>query len=126
MTNWIILALILPLFSVWLWLHYSKSSMQPKQSHTKKTQSFHGISIHQCSAACANVKSLHGKRFLAREVMSLPIFGCTSKECTCTYVHHNDRRNGGDRRFPTLAMANVFSDHEHRVSKIDRRQASFA
>ncbi|MFW5451385.1 MAG: hypothetical protein ACKE9I_07280 [Methylophagaceae bacterium] len=130
MNSWLYVA-ILVVSGLWLWLHH-KSAITSEKAHQRATfikehpQKYHGTSIHPCAKACENVKNLHDKRFLASEVTSLPVFGCTTKQCSCSYVHHKDRRSGEDRRFPSIAMDGIYSNREHRTSKKDRRQPSFA
>lgn len=131
MENWIFIFLVILLFCVWLWLHYrSKLDLSHKQhqsTHPSEThvKTYHATSIHLCSAPCKCVLPLKGKRFLANEVTALPVQGCTNQKCTCTYVHHEDRRSGDDRRVPSISMANVYSAKEHRMRK-ERRKQSFA
>ena len=112
MENWLFIAILILLPSIWLWLHYFKSR---KHTVLRSHQTYHGVTIHPCSTACDKVKSLDRIRFLAREVTSLPVLGCTTKECTCTYVHHKDRRNGEDRRIAGITMQGVFIENEHRI-----------
>jgi len=131
MENWIFISTIILLLSVWLWLHHrSKSDL----SHEHKSipiakphvKTYHATSIHPCSKACESVNSLKEKRFLLSEVAALPVQGCTNPNCDCTYIHHEDRRNGDDRRVPSITMENVFSANEHRTTKVERRKQSLA
>jgi len=119
----LMLFIILPLC---FWLNYrAKSSAIPHPTFHIKAQSFHGVSIKPCSTACASVKSLQGKHFLASEVSSLPLSRCSSKKCRCTYVHYQDRRDGEDRRYPSAIMRSFFESKEQRLSDDDRRKHSF-
>jgi len=130
MENWLLFPILLVLSLVWLYFHRAlkvvstennKSSSQPNPKNN-----FHAVSIHTCAHPCENVESFKGRRFLAREVTQLPVEGCTHQHCTCGYVHHQDRRSGEDRRYPSIAMQGVFSQKEHRAKKSDRRKHSFA
>ena len=129
MDNWLFISILILLPVIWLWLHYSKADSSRKNTELRsphiKKQTYHGVTIHQCAAACGNVLSLNGKRFLASEAPSLPVFGCTAKECTCIYEHHKDRRSDIQRRIPSLAMKGTFIENEHRDNP-DRRKQSFA
>lgn len=131
MDNLLFAITLIVLIVLWFWLHH-KSTVSSEKVHQKEEfikthpKVYHGISIHQCAKACANVKNLHGKRMLASEAVALPVFGCTVKKCTCSYVHHKDRRSGEDRRYASLVMEGVFSEHEHRTGRKDRRRQSFA
>lgn len=62
---------------------------------------FHGVSIQARDEACAVAQQLKGVRFLAREAPGLPLPGCSARECTCVYVHFDDRRYHS-RRDPYL------------------------
>ena len=126
MDNWLFIAILILLPIIWIFLHYS-TARKYKQIYSlhKKPQNFHGISIHLCSGACESVKSLEGKRFLASEVTLLPVAGCTTKECLCTFEHHRDRRRGTERRLPLSALETVFSEKDQRF-RPDRRKQSFA
>jgi len=131
MENWIFIFTIILLLSVWLWLHYrSKSDLSHQHKSTLSAQphvkTYHATSIHPCSKACKRAQALSEKRFLVSEVAALPVPGCTNPACTCTYVHHEDRRGGDDRRVPSITMENVFSASEHRMAKVERRKQSLA
>lgn len=91
----------------------------------KHIQSYHAVSISPCSRACRNVKKLRGQLFLASEAVALPVAGCDHKHCTCSYRHHQDRRNGEDRRFPNNLMTELYQQQEHRLRQTDRRKTSF-
>lgn len=126
MTNWFFISILILLPVAWLLLHYSTARKHRRlySLHNKKT-AYAGVSIQPCSTACANAKNLEGKRFLPDEVTVLPILGCTNGKCTCTYMHHNDRRRGIERRLPLSALENVLSKQEQRI-RPDRRKHSFA
>ena len=129
MDNWLFISLFILLCSIWLWLHYSETQSTHKHKTLspikKQSKNYHGISLHLGSQACHCVCQLKEKRFLAREVPALPVYGCTNQACTCTYTHLADRRSGSDRRYPSLNMEGVFAQNEHRF-KSDRRNHSFA
>jgi hypothetical protein len=126
MDNWLFITILILLPVIWLLLHYTTASKY-KQIYSlhKKSQKFHGVTIRPCSVACENVKIMEGKRFLASEVTSLPVFGCTTEKCTCTYEHHKDRRKGIERRLPLSALESIFSEQEQRI-RPDRRKQGFA
>ena len=95
MENWFFISILILLPIVWFLLHHSTAFKHGRlySLHNKK-RSYPGVSIQPCSTACDNVKNLEGKRFLPDEVTVLPVLGCTSRKCTCTYMHHRDRRSG--------------------------------
>jgi hypothetical protein len=123
----IILAFIISTSLVFIYflLHHGSKPTKPNLANHNSTQTFHSVSISTCNKACPNVKKLKGRLFLANEASPLPVAGCTTKQCTCSYGHHDDRRNGDDRRYPINIMSNLYEDEEHRIRHNDRRQDSF-
>lgn len=124
MENWLFISVFILLCPVWLWIQYSASnsshelnSPAPAKRHSMK---YHSVSVHPCSHSCESIRKVKKRRFLSREAPTLPIFGCTNQECTCTYTHYNDRRHrdGYDRRF-----ISGFPENERRT-KLDRRYQS--
>lgn len=60
---------------------------------------FAAVSVFAAPTGCQLAKALKGKRFLSLDAPRLPLAGCDSEKCQCTYHHHTDRRTGnGDRR----------------------------
>ncbi len=64
------------------------------------TGEFHAVSIKFASSACSAAKSLEGKRFLSSASPRIPLPDCDVLHCKCRFVHHEDRRDGEDRRNP--------------------------
>jgi len=132
MDNWLFISIFIVLCATWLWLHYSGVKSVHKQHAAlspikKPPKNFHGVSLHLCDHACDCVCYVRNQRYLASEVPALPIYGCTNRQCSCTYLHHEDRRSGEDRRYPSLTMEGVFASNEHRHSqKPDRRKQPFS
>ncbi len=127
MDIWLLPTLII-LSLVWLYFHraskLSRSTTKPNQHKPNRATHFHGVTIHVCSKACDKVMPLKNKRFLASEVTQLPVYGCTNEHCTCSYRHHEDRRSGEDRRYPSIVMNSISSTSEHRF-RSERRKQSF-
>ncbi|MDH5357757.1 MAG: hypothetical protein OEY48_01600 [Gammaproteobacteria bacterium] len=123
MDMWLYILIIVLALSIWFMLN--KHSQKPAHHINTREKNFHGVSIHPCSNACEAVSHLERKRFLAREVTVLPVSGCTAKNCTCTYIHYDDRRSEQDRRYPSIEMKNVSTNHNHRTGS-ERRRHSFA
>jgi hypothetical protein len=119
----IMLFIILPLC---FWLNYrTRSTVIPHPTFHKEVNSFHSVSIRPCSNACASVKKLKGIHFLASEVSPLPLYGCSSKKCSCTYQHYQDRRDGEDRRYLSTTLRTSLESNEQRLSDDDRRKQGF-
>ncbi len=125
MNDWLYLLLIpVLLIAIWFWPE-QKSHSAARRSNDETDgddrNRFHAVSIQPCSHACNAVMNLSDKRFLAGEVMSLPVPGCDASRCQCTYKHYSDRRKGKERRHGSIAMKHVYAKNEHRTGE-DRRQ----
>ena len=60
--------------------------------------SWKAVVVQPGESACAAVREIKGKRFLARNAPRLPLPDCTSQDrCQCKYRHYGDRR-GVQRR----------------------------
>jgi hypothetical protein len=123
MDNWLFTSVFVLLGSIWFWMKHTTHSSTQNHVTADKTPSnnFHGISIHPCSHPCNKVCSMGKVRFLSDESPNLPIDGCSNQQCTCTYIHHQDRRLNKDRR---LKFLNDFTDNKRR-NKLERRYHSF-
>ena len=84
---------------------------------------YHCVEIRRGSHACKAVKDLGNTRFLSDEAPRLPVPGCTAGQCTCSFIHHDDRRDD-DRRNPYGQLANLppLLSGERR-SRIERRKS---
>ena len=130
MDNWLFISLFIVLCATGWWLYYAGAKSVHKQhtasspgpSLSPSSKNYRGVSLHLGDHACECVCHVRGQRFLASDAPALPIYGCTNPECDCTYVHHEDRRSGEDRRHLSLTMEGVIANNEHRHShKADRR-----
>ena len=59
---------------------------------------FHAVSLENLNGACAAAYAIEGKRFLAGATPRIPLPECDAPVCNCLFVHHNDRRQRGNRR----------------------------
>ena len=74
-----------------------KLSRRPVQAH-RVTNPYHAVSI-KAGPACRQTATAFGtRRFLSKEAPPLPQPTCNAKACQCRYIHHEDRRDGADRR----------------------------
>ena len=121
--NWLYTVILILLVSLWFTLH-RRSKSEQSSSQDPNTTVYGAVSIQACSNACEAVSEFEGKRFLATEIASVPVMGCSSKECACTLIQHQDRRSGIDRRYPHLSMLGASIENEHR-KLTDRRKHSF-
>lgn len=76
------------------------------------------------ASCCQAVQTLLGKRFLSSEVPKLPLDGCDSKACQCTYELHDDRR-ADIRRVSDVAydLASQYCQANNRDSNSPGRRA---
>lgn len=54
--------------------------------------SYRAVSVQHGEHACDGIRKLIGKRFLAGQTPMLPLEDCSSPNCDCRYIHHEDRR----------------------------------
>jgi hypothetical protein len=90
------------------------------QATSKK---YHCVEVRKGSHACKAVQDLGNSRFLSDEAPSLPVLGCTAKQCTCRFIHHDDRRDD-DRRNPYGQLTSLppLLSGERR-SRVERRKS---
>lgn len=70
----------------------------PTGINRKQTRKFHGVSVRPGLQSCNAVQALGGQRFLPDEAPAMPLAGCDQARCQCSYAHHGDRRDQGERR----------------------------
>jgi len=74
--------------------------------------------------ACEAAQQIETRRFLTREVPSIPLPDCTSSTCSCRYVRHRDRRGCfEDRRTPfrSTFVVHEFSGEQEQRKRLCRR-----
>jgi hypothetical protein len=132
MNDWLYLLLVpLLLLLIWFWPEPKSSRAALRRSSDKTSNSpaqtrFHAVSIEPCSHACSAARALRGKRFLAREAVSLPVESCDAAHCQCTYKHYADRRKGEERRRASVAMRKHFSHYEQRHGNDRRKRHAYS
>jgi hypothetical protein len=90
------------------------------QAASKK---YHCVEVRKGSHACKAVQELGNSRFLSDEAPRLPVAGCTAEQCTCSFIHHDDRRDD-DRRNPYGQFTNLPPQITgERRSRIERRKS---
>ncbi|MFQ5982474.1 MAG: hypothetical protein ACE5KS_03775, partial [Woeseiaceae bacterium] len=86
---------------------------------------FHAVSIKFASSACSAAKALEGKRFLSGAAPRIPLPDCDVLECKCRFIHHEDRRDGEDRRDPfTPSIGDTGVHPQERRKQSERRKNS--
>jgi len=87
--------------SSWLFRRRVRDEVQlsgrPVQAH-RVVNPFHAVTVVPGPMCCEEARKLEGVRLLSQEAPKLPLRGCTCAACACRYAHHEDRRQGSDRR----------------------------
>jgi hypothetical protein len=90
-------------FNLSSWLHRKRVqaevrfSGRPVQAHSI-TNPYHAVSI-VAGPSCRQTELRYGlNRYLSREAPVIPLPTCDTENCRCRYVHHEDRRDGVERR----------------------------
>jgi hypothetical protein len=74
--------------------------------------------------SCLASHHLKGHRFLCSETPTLPLPGCTSERCTCSYQYFTDRRRGPRRAEDLGEFAMLISGPEtERRNRRGRRKS---
>jgi hypothetical protein len=120
MSNFIILALIIlaallspkifPAGEKYLYRRAKGSRKSSPHNHA-----YQAVSIHSYKECCAAAEQLAGQLFLSSEAPPLPLKSCTSQACHCVYMHHSDRRGGGNRRLVHGNEETLFSSSAYQL-----------
>lgn len=96
--------LLILLLLVWLFIRRrqaAKSGVPKPVSHSSSSKTaYHAVSIKFSGNACNAARELEGRRFLSSAAPKMPLAECDVLECSCRFVHHDDRRAHKDRRSP--------------------------
>ncbi|MEP6388943.1 MAG: hypothetical protein ABJ056_03370 [Halioglobus sp.] len=95
------------------------------QSHNP----YQSLSLMLPIAHCNAASSLADKRFLKREVPSLPLKGCDKATCKCGFLKHSDRREDEDDRralYGLRAEMHAIHTGTERRKRRGRRASDFA
>jgi len=65
-------------------------ALQPSQ--------YRAVSVRPGPVSCQAAKQFGNLRFFLHKAPRFPLPECNCESCTCSYVHHADRRRGYDRR----------------------------
>jgi len=77
----------------------SKRPPRPNRlGKAKPDPQFHAVSLRTSGDACEAAKSMEGGRFPSSAALRIPLPECDEPACKCHFIHHKDRREGGDRR----------------------------
>lgn len=100
MVQTIVLVLLAAAVAIW----FRHATTQKKQRAAAAARqgprnSYHCVEVRSGSTACKAARDLANVRFLSDQAPRLPVSGCTAQKCTCSFIHHEDRRDD-DRRHP--------------------------
>lgn len=102
-----------------------KTAQRFRRYSSQSVSPYRAVSIECGADACESVQQLHEKRFLSSEAPLLPLHDCACAGCSCTYVHHPDRRRlTRDRRTPRALSkdtSSMFDGEEKRHGNGRRR-----
>ncbi len=114
-----ILGIVLPVFG-----KKTKPARTARTARTQTSNSYACVEIRYGRKACEAVQAIEGQRFLCAEAPRLPLQACDAA-CTCTYVHHADRRHQ-TRRSPYSKAPADGTGARVRRSGVDRRKRATA
>jgi hypothetical protein len=124
-----ILIAVAALIALAFWWRQRERRKQPRATRARgladTSGNYHCVELRYRRDACDAVKRLGAKRFLPDEAPGIPVPGCDAAQCSCRYVHHDDRRHD-DRRHPFAQQASLpppAAGGERRTRK-DRRKSA--
>lgn len=129
MQEWMLGALLV-LAITWLAVRVRQNKAAVKAESTpvlKDTGKFHAVALKYAENACDAAKAMTGRRFLSKAAPRLPLPECDFPNCSCRFVHYDDRRAGRDRRSPfaPAGATGMTGIHEsERRGRNDRRNKS--
>ena len=97
----------------------SNAKQKPKPA---REPSYHAVSVRAGSDACTAAQQFSGKRVLSAEALLLPLADCDRADgCTCSYRHHEDRRDTPRRHADGAPPAGGATEHVERRAEQGRR-----
>lgn len=107
----------------WFYTARQKKHQAALAARRNTLKSYHCVEVHTGIPACKAVQHFGTTRFLSVEAPTLPVSGCTMKQCKCSFIHHDDRRDD-DRRNPYGMWSNTPpAIVGERRSRVDRRKS---
>jgi hypothetical protein len=124
MSQILVLVLLLTVVAFgWRWIASRKKPQKTTIAGKAASKTFHCVEVRKGTHACKAVQDLASSRFLSDEAPRLPVAGCTAAQCTCSFIHHDDRRED-DRRNPYGQFANIPPQVTgERRSRMERRKS---
>lgn len=98
---------------------------RPKTTNQRPVKSrWRAVKVEHGLFCCRQVESMVGKVFLVDEAPALPLAQCKSKECSCKYIHLEDRREEDERRDSTEYVDTLYGQNDMDRRKVKGRRAS--
>lgn len=91
-----VLVLVLLVTAAALWWRRAATQKKPLAVPAARREArsrYHCVEVRSGNAACEAAEQFAGVRFLPNEAPSLPLPGCGTPKCTCSFIHHDDRRD---------------------------------
>jgi hypothetical protein len=105
------------------WLVARRRAQRTHRPSTSKSGGrFGAVEIRTRDGACQAAQALAGQRYLAKDAPALPLAGCTSARCSCTFGKLVDRRTETRRLLHGGLSASLFLAASRR-KKRERRRA---
>jgi len=103
------------------WWHRKRVQAEVQFSHRpvevhRVTNPYHAVSIKAGPSCRRTARQYSERRFLAQQAPPIPLPTCDAGNCRCRYLHHEDRRDGDDRRH-----RNLWNESARLMSGEDRR-----
>lgn len=113
---WLIIAVICITYYL-----VSNINTEPEEEEDEQEKYPAVVIVFSEGEACPSVMKLAGQRLLSTEAPLLPLLDCTCDECTCTYRHYDDRRQGPRRGDEKSVFQRLHEGIEKRVKQRGRR-----
>lgn len=120
-----LVAVVLLLFVLFVCLGFARrgNGVRPVSASRDRRRAFHAVAIRPAANPCSAARMAYGKRYLSTEAPGIPLPGCDCGNCTCVYVHFEDRR-AHQRRDGYLHRAYVEGERkQERRIRVGRRKA---
>jgi hypothetical protein len=100
---------------------YTFPTPEPEQEVARRPQRWHAVAIVTTDTACAAARACQNSRYLSVDAPRLPLAGCDTTTCDCTYRHFADRRQGARRgtSAPDPDTASVTERRDRRGRRAD-------
>lgn len=117
----LLLVSVLSLIALLVWQKRERRRMDEIATLARAGSPYHCVAIRSRGEFCVAARALAGRRLLSSEAPTLPVPGCTSANCRCSYAHYDDRRVEDRREMYRSRQMHDDMRPERRLRK-DRRR----